>query len=307
MARYSVVIIAKNEEACIGRTIRALLEQTVPPHRVVVVDNGSTDATPEICSELGVDVVQMSGKDFDLGSNVYSNRLHDLRNAGMAKVRDDPVDWVYSGDADIVLPHNYCEDLMRHAEKHGAYIAAGILPENPTERLPMDGCRMIQHAWLRSVGMYSRWDSVYLCVKAIAAGHSTLVRHAGDCTVESQRPTGDTYKWRRLYNASKMSRKMGAPRSYMILAAALRLVKRGPWNACIYLAGAITGKVEAPEEMVTTYRHISGAYLIRNRKHARNEIQIEIDGNRIVRLPPKVLRQVGVRCTADGKRLGQPA
>ena len=53
--RIAVIIPALNEEAAIGQVLAA-----IPPwvDEVVVVDNGSTDATPEVAREMGARVVR---------------------------------------------------------------------------------------------------------------------------------------------------------------------------------------------------------------------------------------------------------
>lgn len=49
----SFVIPALNEEACIGACLDSVLREARPEDEVVVVDNGSDDATPEIVAERG--------------------------------------------------------------------------------------------------------------------------------------------------------------------------------------------------------------------------------------------------------------
>lgn len=44
--RHAVIIPARNEEGYLGRTLDSLLRQTEAPERIIVVDDGSTDATP---------------------------------------------------------------------------------------------------------------------------------------------------------------------------------------------------------------------------------------------------------------------
>jgi len=58
-ATVSVVIPAYNEEQYLGRCLEALAQQTYPADRleVIVVDNGSTDATAEIARQYGVRVI----------------------------------------------------------------------------------------------------------------------------------------------------------------------------------------------------------------------------------------------------------
>ena len=256
---YSAVIIARNEETHIKKTVESLLDQTIRPYRIVVVDDGSTDATPDILREMPVDVKHLPVHDDK--HDVYYGTLHDIRNAGLVVVRDDPVDWVYSGDADIILPPKYCETIMNHAEKYGAYIGAGI-EKNKYDQLPMDGCRMIKHNWLRSEGMTTKWESIYLCVKALAAGHRTMVRYTDDCVVTSQRPTGTAYAANSQYNQGTLTRKMGAPIPYVCWKAGVLTKSRGIRAGLLFLRGWGSAKIEVPDHMQRSCRQLLNEYLM---------------------------------------------
>ena len=48
--RYYIVIPTYNEEQFIALTLQSLAEQTVVPTKVIVVNDSSTDSTPEIVS-----------------------------------------------------------------------------------------------------------------------------------------------------------------------------------------------------------------------------------------------------------------
>ncbi len=48
----SVVIATYNRAPMVEQTVRAALEQTRPPHEIVVLDDASTDATPQVLAEL---------------------------------------------------------------------------------------------------------------------------------------------------------------------------------------------------------------------------------------------------------------
>lgn len=50
--RVSVLIPARNEEATIEQCVRAVLENDHPLEEVIVCDDNSTDATPEILGRL---------------------------------------------------------------------------------------------------------------------------------------------------------------------------------------------------------------------------------------------------------------
>lgn len=46
---YALVTPARNEEALIEKTIESMVQQTVPPVKWVIVDDGSVDTTAEYC------------------------------------------------------------------------------------------------------------------------------------------------------------------------------------------------------------------------------------------------------------------
>lgn len=48
----SVVIPAYNAAAYLGEAVRSVCEQTLPPCRIIIVDDGSTDATPDVAADL---------------------------------------------------------------------------------------------------------------------------------------------------------------------------------------------------------------------------------------------------------------
>lgn len=53
---YSVVIPAFNAEATLAAAITSILGQSLPPRRIVVVDDGSTDRTGEVAAGFGAPV-----------------------------------------------------------------------------------------------------------------------------------------------------------------------------------------------------------------------------------------------------------
>ena len=94
MPSLSVIIITKNEAV----NIRACIESVVWADEIIVVDSGSSDATVEICRELG--------------AQVY---VHDWPGFGMQKNRAlgyATKDWVFSIDADERVTHELREEIQ---------------------------------------------------------------------------------------------------------------------------------------------------------------------------------------------------
>ena len=289
---YSAVIIAHNEEECIQKTVESILNQSVKPYRIVVVDDGSTDATPQILSRLPVHVrrIQRHNK----GGAVYSNTLGQVRNVGFACIRDDPVDWVYVGDADTVLPPKYCETIMRYSDENGACMGCGSLPDIRIE-LPYDGFRMIRHDWLKSVGMETKWESIYLCVKALSTGNSILVRHADDCIVDVMRSFGERWTPNRIYQQGRLCKRMGMP-WYMHLYVCARYVRHGQIGyAFRFFMGGLRQTREVSGEMARAYGELCMKSIWRSRtwRHSRHHRMFtKRGGNTIWRLPPDMQAKV---------------
>src|SRR5436190_12264129 len=52
----TVIVPAYNEEASLADTIKSLLNQTLPPSEIIVVDDCSSDGTGDVARDLGVTV-----------------------------------------------------------------------------------------------------------------------------------------------------------------------------------------------------------------------------------------------------------
>jgi glycosyltransferase involved in cell wall biosynthesis len=76
---FSVVIPAHNADATIGEALDSLAAQTVAPHEIIVVDDGSTDATQDIARSVeGVQYVRIAHAG-----------VQAARNAGLQRARGD--------------------------------------------------------------------------------------------------------------------------------------------------------------------------------------------------------------------------
>lgn len=115
MAReVGVVIPCKNEETTLARCLTALREQRPAPVRIVVVDNGSTDASLQIAQSLADQVLR-----------IPSGTIAGLRNAGAAAVGEVAVLAFVDGDCEVAPGWMAAAlDRLEHADLVGARMLA---------------------------------------------------------------------------------------------------------------------------------------------------------------------------------------
>jgi glycosyltransferase involved in cell wall biosynthesis len=86
---YSVVIPAFNAADTIGDALRSILSQSVPPDEIIVVDDGSTDATAAAVSAFGAPVTLLRQENRGCGA---------ATTAGIARVRSPVIAFLDADD-----------------------------------------------------------------------------------------------------------------------------------------------------------------------------------------------------------------
>jgi len=106
----SSFIIARNEEDNIGGTIDSLKNQTHYVHPIIVVDDGSVDATPIIAMEKGCKVVCLP---YHEESYVGRPELANVCNAGLERIKEHGIpDFVLQMGADHILSDHYVDSIV---------------------------------------------------------------------------------------------------------------------------------------------------------------------------------------------------
>ena len=112
--KYYIVIPSHNEEKFIALTIQSLVEQTVLPSKIVVVNDNSTDRTAEIVKGFSekhswITLVNKTSDSIHLpGSKVIQAFQKGLESL------DDEYDFIVKADADLIFPNNYFETIISH-------------------------------------------------------------------------------------------------------------------------------------------------------------------------------------------------
>ncbi len=104
----SVVIPAYNYQKYVAEAIKSVLQQTLRPDQIIVIDDGSKDKTLEVINKYKNDVTVISQK--NVGVIKTKNRGLDMATG----------DWIVFFDADDVLDETYLETLAREARLHHA-------------------------------------------------------------------------------------------------------------------------------------------------------------------------------------------
>jgi poly-beta-1,6-N-acetyl-D-glucosamine synthase len=116
MLTYSVVTPVRDEESNLARLLAAVEAQSVRPLQWLIVDNGSTDATPSIARAAAarcewISLLEIPGEATSIRGRPIVRAIH----AGIRELQEVP-DVFVSVDADVSFKRDYFERLLRRFE-----------------------------------------------------------------------------------------------------------------------------------------------------------------------------------------------
>lgn len=103
---FSLIIPTYNRGALIERTLRSALDQSVPFNEIIVVDDGSTDNTPEVVQQFSDRVHYI---------RTANQGVQKARNAGVANAKSDRVAFC---DSDDLLDPDYVDVVGNWLASH---------------------------------------------------------------------------------------------------------------------------------------------------------------------------------------------
>lgn len=205
---YYIVIPIHNEEAFLKSTLDSILQQTLLPKKVVLVNDNSTDNTEHIINE------------FCTKSNVFKylystsstqhmpgSKVINAFNKGL-ELLDDNYNFIVKLDADVILPPNYFEVLASHFKTNNNLGISGgfIYEQNDTGKWvlnhPMDkdhvrgAIKAYSKACFKAIGGLKNamgWDTVD---ELLARFHGFSIYTEANLHVKHLRPTGKGYNAR---------------------------------------------------------------------------------------------------------------
>lgn len=126
--RFLIIIPAHNEEDNLSFTLDSLVLQSNRNFKVVVVNDGSTDRTPEVIrkyteADPRFKTINLQKSEHQPGSKV----VHAFKN-GLQTQSMDEFDIICKFDADIILPENYLQTITDAFIQNPAYgLVGGLL------------------------------------------------------------------------------------------------------------------------------------------------------------------------------------
>ena len=169
---YEVVIPARNEERHLEKTLLAIRRQSIPPDKIIVVNDGSSDRTSEIAKKFADIVVELSDRGFNA---IATSAISGVINQGLMRTSPDSEHILICG-ADAVLPEDFFEVISEAMKRDPMLVVASgrLEGDQADERLPPRGTRVVRaDFWRETNGLrYPRalgWES-WLVFKALEQG-----------------------------------------------------------------------------------------------------------------------------------------
>lgn len=261
--KYYIVIPAHNEEKYIALTLQSLVEQTVLPSKIVVVNDNSSDATSNIVLDFSskysfIDLIEKTSELIHLpGSKVIQAFQTGLESL------DTTYDFIVKADADLIFPPNYFETIITHfqadstigmvggfayIEKNGEWIL-----ENLTDKDHIRGAFKAyrKECFLQIGGLKPAmgWDTVD---ELLCKFYNWKVVTDATLKVKHLKPTGANYNKTARYKQGEAFYTLGYGFFITSIASAkLAMMKKKPLLFIDYLNGFWKAKADKKPLLVT--------------------------------------------------------
>lgn len=262
--RYYLIIPTYNEEKFISLTLQSLVEQTILPSKVVVVNDNSTDGTVAIVEEFAtkypwISLVNKVSNAIHLPGSKVIQAFHEGE-----KHIDENYDILVKIDADLIFPSNYFETIIKHfqsdqrigmvggfcyIEKNGEWIL-----ENLTDKDHIRGAlKAYRKATFKEIGGLKPamgWDTVD---ELLCKFYNWKIVTDASLHVKHLKPTGARYDKTARYKQGEAFYTLGYGFLITAIASAkLAMMKKKPLLFIDYLQGFWKAKSEKKPLLVTT-------------------------------------------------------
>ena len=261
--KYYIVIPAHNEERFIALTLQSLVQQTLLPSKIVVVNDHSIDKTGEIANQFVVDYPIVSLLNIPSAAvHLPGSKVIKAFQKGLETL-DNDYDFIVKADADLIFPEHYFETIAGHfeadsstgmaggfayIEQNGAYVL-----ENLTDKDHIRGAfKAYRKAAFEQIGGLKPamgWDTVD---ELLCKFYNWKVVTDTSLKVKHLKPTGANYNPTARYKQGEAFYSLGYGWMITAIAAAkLALLKKKPLLFLDYMNGFFKAKWHKKELLVT--------------------------------------------------------
>ncbi len=179
IGRYVLISPCRNEAQHMRQTLDSVIAQSVRPAKWVIVDDGSTDATPQILTEYReknswIEVVTR----VDRGRRSVGPGVIEAFYTGYEAINPDDYEYICKLDLDLRLPPRYFEILMRRMTENSriatcsgkAYFESGgrLVDEGISDEMSIGASKFYRMSSFKAIGGFVRevmWDGIdcHLC------------------------------------------------------------------------------------------------------------------------------------------------
>ncbi len=255
--RYLVISPVRDEAEFLQHTIDSMVNQTTRPTIWLIVDDGSTDATPEIVRRAAeqhewIRLYQRT----DRGVRKVGGGVVDAFNEGLAQFKLDDFDFVCKLDGDLELGPTYFEQLFEKFASNPRLGSAsgkcwlvtdhGLQLERTNDQFSLGAAKCYRTACFREIGGFVSevmWDGID-CHRCRMLGWDVRSFHDDALLIKHLRRMGSSF--RSIYHGRLRwgygQYFMGTHPLYALAIAGYRMLER-PWlvGGLMILAGYFRG------------------------------------------------------------------
>lgn len=185
-ASYWSLLTVRNGEKTIAKSIESILQQSIKPSLICIVDDGSSDSTSDILSKIAdsnpaiIHTITLEDKGYDIRRIVHN------WNLACNYVRDhrQEYDYLLITSDDVVFPNDYVERLVEQMDydpKLAIVSGSRGLEQSDDMSLPEGAGRLIRLSFFKRIGYnhppyygYEAW----ILYKAMQLGYQVKKLHS---------------------------------------------------------------------------------------------------------------------------------
>ncbi len=258
-----IVIPAHNEEQFIAKTLESLAKQTIPPKKIVVVNDNSTDKTRDIITQYTATYDFISLLDTNSSTDhLPGSKVINAFTQGYKTLVND-FDIICKFDADLIFPPNYLEKISEHFNQNQSIGMVGgfcyieknkeWVLENLTNKDHIRGAlKAYRKSCFDDIGGLKPamgWDTID---ELLAQYHQWEIKTDESLPVKHLKPTGNRYNPKARYKQGEAFYCMRYGFWITLIASVkLALLKKQPLLIKDYLAGYFRAKANGKTFLVS--------------------------------------------------------